>query len=396
MIDTQEIERHIKETVKARVDEALNDQEVATLIARSIDSVIAERIPNIINSYVSNLLQKGKIEKELEAKVQAKLSTVLEQELKFKASNAISGINVQHEVGRHILEQITNKINTASLPDRVLTYKHINWDGFTLSANSITEGTIETFSSTGIQDVAKQIELTIVDEGVVVENNLITRNAAVNEKLIAENVVVGDLTINRKLTLSPEINKQFVGLIKDTITAENANKKIDIAINPLYLNGKPVLTENTLGSNIINSNLRKLGRLTELNVGGVAQFNDTLLITDSGKIGINTTDPEGALTIWDDDSDLTIRRYKKKNMYIGTMRDTDLTLGVNNDIKLSIRQDGTIEMRYLEIGGLRISVSDTIPFRAGNPGELVLMSVPKEDEPWAYRCAGGDRWLAIK
>jgi hypothetical protein len=120
------------------------------------------------------------------------------------------------------------------------------------------------------------------------------------------------------------------------------------------------------------------------------------MITDTGKVGINTSEPEGAFTVWDDDSELTIRRYKKKNMYIGTMRDTDLSLGTNGDIKLAIRKDGTVEMRSIELNGLKISVSDTVPSHQGLPGELVLMSHASEDEPWAYRCISGDRWKAIK
>lgn len=396
MIDTKEIERQVREAIKIKVDEALNDQEVATLIAQSIDSIIAERIPTILNNYIANLLQKGKLEKDIDARFQTKFNSVLEQELKSKAANAISAINVKEEVGKHILEQITNKINTASLPTSILDYKHIKWDGFTLSANSITEGTIQNFNSTGIQDAASQVELTVIDEGVVVEHTLLTRNASVKEKLVADEAVVNQLTVNGKLALSPIITKQFGSLIKDTLSEELKNRKIDIAVQPLYLNDKPVITENSLGSTIINSNLRKLGRLMELNVSGIAQVNDTLLVTDTGKIGINTTDPEGALTIWDDDSDLTIRRFKKKTMYVGTMRDTDLALGVNNDIKLTIRKDGTVEVKTLNIGGLRISVSDTIPSRVGNPGELVLIAASKENEPWAYRCIGGERWQAIR
>lgn len=396
MIDTKELEKQVKDAIKAKVDDLLTDQDVASLIAQSIDAIIAERIPTILNSYVANILKKGKIEQEIEAKFQEKFNTIFEKELKFKAANAISAVNLPHEVGKHIVEQLNNKITTASLPNKMLNYNHINWDGFTLSASSIAEGTIANFNSTGIQDVAEQVELTIVDKGVVVENTLVSRNASVKEKLAAEEIEVGNIKINKKMILNPDINKQFTSLIRDTLTTELANRKINIAETPIYLNDKPVLSENALGNSIINSNIRKLGRLMELNVSGIAQFNDTLLVTDNGKIGVNTTEPEGVLTLWDDDSELTIRRYKKKNMYIGTMRDTDLSLGVNNDIKLSIRKDGTIEMRQIEIAGLRISSSNTIPSGPGKPGEIVIMTSPKENEPWAYRCVGGERWVSIK
>lgn len=396
MIDAKEIEKEIKERVKARVNELLEDQDIALLIANNIETVISERIPSIIANHINGLIQKGKLDKELDTKYQAKLNTVLEQELKFKVANALSGINLPHEVGKHILVQISDKLNTATVPEKIFNHKNINWDGFKLSANNITEGIVKNFTSTGIQDASNQIELTIVDNVVVVENNFISRSAEIKENLVAENATINNLQIINKLVFSETINKQFTSMITDNITRELSIRKIDIATNPIYLNGKPVLTDNALGANIVNSNLRKLGRLIDLNVTGVAQFNDTLLITDNGKIGINTSEPEGALTIWDDDSELTIKRHKKKTMYIGTMRDTDLSFGVDNDVKMSIRKDGTIEMRHLEIGSVRISVSNTIPVNTGNPGELVLMTDAKEDEPWAYRCVGGGRWQAIK
>lgn len=392
MIDAKEIEKEIKDSIKTKLNDLLRDEEIMLLIAQSIDTAIAERIPTIINTVV----QKGRIDKLVESKYQEKFDILFEKELKQKTANAISGLNLPHEIGKHISAQLANNLNRASLPDKMFNYKSINWDGFTLSADAITEGTIENFISTGIQDAAKQIELTIVDQMVVVENNLVARSADIKEHLIANNVTVNNLKINGQLVLNEMINKSFVSLIKDNITTELSKRKIDIATSPIFLNDKEVLTENTLGSSIINSNLRKLGRLTELNVSGISQLGDTLLVTNSGKVGINTSEPEGALTIWDDDSELTIRRYKKKNMYIGTMTDTDLSLGVNNDIKLSIRKDGTVEVHHIEIGGLRISSSDTVPTQHGNVGELVIMTNSSENDPWAYRCLGGDRWKAIK
>ncbi len=332
----------------------------------------------------------------LDTDYQKKLEELIEKEVKTLVANTVAKIDLATEVGKKLAEYVDSKIKVAALPEGIISHRAINWTNFNPSETIFKENHISNFTSTGIQDVSQDIELTVADQVVIVENTLITRNAEVKENFVANDVSVQTITINDQLIMNEKINKQFVSLIKDTFFKEMGSKKIDLIENPIYSNGKEALTENSLGSSIITSNLRKLGRLTELNVGGIAQFNDTLLITDNGKVGINTSEPEGALTVWDDDSELTIKRYKKKNMYVGTMRDTDLSLGVNGDIKLSLRKDGTVEMKCIEIGGIKISVLDTIPSRSGIPGELVLIRSASEDEPWAYRCIGGDRWKAIR
>lgn len=332
----------------------------------------------------------------LDSDYQKKLEELIEKEVKAMVANAISRTDLATEIGKKIAEYVDIKVKAAALPEGIISHKAINWSNFDPFSTILKQKSFQNFVSTGIQDVAEDIELTVADQVVVVENTLIARNAEVKENFVANDVSVNNITINDQLILNENINKQFVSLFKDTLYSELAVRKVDVVQNPIYANGKEALTENSLGPSIINSNLRKLGRLTELNVGGIAQFNDTLIVTDNGKIGINTSEPEGALTVWDDDSELTIKRYKKKNMYIGTMRDTDLSLGVGNDIKLAIRKDGTIAMNHIELGGIKISVAAEIPAGVGLPGELVIMKNAKEDEPWAYRCIGGDRWKAIK
>jgi hypothetical protein len=396
MIDASEIEKEVRLSIQAKINSLVKDDQVLTLVSRIIDSIVSERVTSIINSQLNNLLQKGKLEKELDLKYDDKIKTVIEQEVRSKAAHAVAKIDLATEIGKQLEQTINNKLKAIALPEKAIKHSSINWDGFELSANALAEGTIQNFNSTGIQDAATQVELTVVDGSVIVENSLVARNVVIKEKVVAEELVVGDLKINRQLIMNESINKQFVSLIKDNITTELSKRKIDIAASPIYLNDKEVLNENTLGSNIINSNLRKLGRLTELNVGGIAQFNDTLLVTDVGKIGINTSEPEGVLTLWDDDSELTIKRYKKKNMYIGTMRDTDLSIGTNGNVNLLLRKDGTVEMNNIQLNGLKISVSNKIPTGVGTPGELVIMDNAGENEPWAYRCLGNDRWKAIK
>lgn len=395
MIDTKEIEIAIKDSIKSKVDNLISEFDIKTMIARTIDNFIAEKVTSSISAHVTAFIQKGKLEKEFESKVEKEFNPLFEQEIKVRTANAIARIDLATEVGKHIDKYLESRITSAALPENLINHKAINWDGFYITANAISNGTIKTFSSTGIQDVADQVELTVADNLVVIENKLVTRSIEVKDQLTVDSILVNDIKIGNQLILNEDINKQFKSLIKDELTRELSTRQIDIVDHPITANGKQVLTDNTLGPSIINSNLRKLGRLNELNVSGTAVFGETMIITDAGRVGINTSDPEGAFTVWDDDSDLTIKRHKKKNMYVGTMQDVELSLGINGDVKLALRKDGSVEMSKILLNGLKISVSDTVPQDPGSPGEIVIMSNAQINEPWAYRCVNG-AWAAIK
>lgn len=396
MIDTKQLEQEIKSSIKSKVDGLIDNSAVLDIINSTVDAIIAERVAAVVNTYLSNAVTKGKIERELDSKYTSNLYSILEKEIKQRTAHEVARIDLPTEVGKQIIESVNNKIQNAALPEKSISHRSISWDGFSLTADALSNGVIKNFSSTGIQDIAKDVELTVADNMVIVENNLIARSAEVKENLVTNNLTVKNIKISNQLILNDSINRQFVSLITDTLNKELGDQKIDIFGKAIYANGAEILTENSLGPAIVNSNLRKLGRLFDLNVAGTAYFNDTLIVTNQGKLGINTTEPEGVLTMWDDDSELTIRRCKKKNMYVGTMRDTELSFGVNGEILLAIRKDSTVEMKQIEIDGLKISASDVIPTGEGKPGEIVIMQIQKDNEPWAYRCMGGDKWKALR
>jgi len=395
MIDTKEIELAIKDSIRSKIDNLVSEFDIKTLIARTVDTVIAERVSSSISVHISSLIQKGKLEREVTDKFDSEFKLLIEQEIRNRTANAVARIDIATEVGKHINGYLETRITSAALPKGLISHQAIDWNGFNLPADALSDGTIENFASTGIQDVASQIELTVADGMVVIENSLVSRRAEFKESVIADSIVVNDIKIKNNLILNENINNQFASMIRDGVNRELANRKIDVVGNPIYANGREALTDSSLGPSIVNSNIRKLGRLTELNVAGIAQFGETMVVTDSGKVGINTNEPEGAFTVWDDDSDLTVRRYKKKNMYVGTMRDVDLSFGVNGDVKLALRRDGSVELNHLVINGLRVSVANAVPYEAGQPGEIVIMSNAKINEPWAYRCVNG-QWTAMK
>jgi hypothetical protein len=236
-----------------------------------------------------------------------------------------------------------------------------------------------------------------MDGMVVVESNLVADQISVNSasEFKSSLNVAGDLRVGGNLViLNPSFNQQVTALINDRLSTER-DRLIDIGSNAILADGKELLTANALGPSIALSNLRKVGNLQDLNVIGEMTAADTLHVID-GMVGINTDAPVGALTIWDEDAELTVRKHKSKTTYIGTTRDCDLVIGTVGNPALAIRRDGTVGVNVLEIGSVGISISDKIPEHQGRQGELVIMSNPKADQPWAYQCLGGNTWAALK
>ena len=152
-----------------------------------------------------------------------------------------------------------------------------------------------------------------------------------------------------------------------------------------------ILNSDTLGPQIINSNIRRLGNLQELSVEGQAIIHETLVVTNN-KVGINTESASGALSVWDEDAEFTLVKHSPKTMYAGSTRITDVVLGSNNQEQIGLKTNGVIELNGpVRFGGLLIRIVDRIPEQIGEPGEIAVM----RDGTAIYRCLGQNSWGKI-
>jgi hypothetical protein len=81
-------------------------------------------------------------------------------------------------------------------------------------------------------------------------------------------------------------------------------------------------------------------------------------------------------------------------MYIGSTRDSDLTLGVGGNSVLEITRNG-IATSAIKLGNISISAGDKEPTHRGAPGDLVINDQAGPTEPWAWRCTGGETWKPL-
>jgi hypothetical protein len=257
----------------------------------------------------------------------------------------------------------------------------------------------------GIQDHAQQSELTVLDENVVVENCLTAnRIEVVTSARIKELTVTGSINTDNRAwqTLSEDISDKTLNrlttewkqsLIND-VEAKIREHGIDFA--QVQIDGVRVVAGDTLSRKITNSNIQSLGSLKELNVVGEAHIYNTVSVLNK-RLGINTQEPEMALSVWDEEVSILAGKFKDRAAYIGTGRLQNLVLGVNRTPAVEIDVDGITAVKKLRVGVHRISHGTEVPNYAGTKGDVVFNANPNiNDNVFAWQCLGGFKWKLIR
>jgi hypothetical protein len=257
----------------------------------------------------------------------------------------------------------------------------------------------------GIQDHAHSPELTVLDENVVVENCLTAnRIEVVTSAKIKELTVTGSINTDNRAwqTLSEDISKKTLDRLstewKESLIADVESKirEHGIDFTQVQIDGVRVVVGDTLSRKITNSNLQSLGSLKELNVVGEAHIYNTVSVLNK-RLGVNTQEPEMALSVWDEEVSILAGKFKDKSAYIGTGRLQNLVLGVNRTPAVEIDVDGVTAVKKLRVGVHRISHGTEVPNYAGTKGDVVFNANPSiNDNVFAWQCLGGFKWKIIR
>ena len=297
--------------------------------------------------------------------LEALIKTQIEQAVKNYIDGAIDAII--NKVAVKVHNEIDTSLRSLQFPEGSIASSAIAWQPYSLSGSYISGGSIKNFSSTGIEDKSNNVQLTILDDHVVVEGEFTAMNLTA-----ADTVTTKHLSLTGTLEIGTDIidHGALAGLIQT-----HFDNKIQESLEPFneFLNnGTPLVQRESLANTVTSSNLRKLGNLTELNVLGDAKFSETLYIGSNGRVGIN-----------------------KKTMYIGSTRGSNLELGVNLEGKIIINEDGVTIPDPITFMGVKISTSTTVPEGDGSPNEICYVLHVREDQPRFYICLGGNKWKAL-
>lgn len=394
MIDNEELKQIVIQQVKEElgliaqtkpVDGNLVALEVIDAIKNAakdiFDSVHPVKVKQLIDNSVESMIDTAIQELSVDAKWLEKIETAITQAYQRKFDSKLSLVDVSTLIGQHI---------------------DIGIDRFKAKL-------IEDFNTNGISDYANVNQLTIKDNQVIVRHNLTTTDfdatdASVSGTLSINNLIVkgsintdnrswDEITIRAADKVLVQLTEDWQKQLVDQIITQV--KDTGISFDDVLVNGQKIIDGNTLSSNITETSIEQTGQLRELTVNGLTNLNNTVTVKH-GRVGVNTNEPEMALSIWDEEIAIIAGKFAKQKAYIGTARANELSLGVNRQEHLTIDVNGLITIKQLRIGQQKIGYAKDVPGYSGTRGDLLFNSDPKPNSPFAWVCLGGYNWQTLK
>lgn len=395
MIDINDIEKQVQAAIAKKIEEELNTYDLYTVIEQQINRTVQDKVNTTITGLLNRLISSETVAAQVDLLMASDIQEKLDLAVKSRVAQAVPQVDIGSEISNRILQFVQDRMQQSNLPDHFIPASSINWSDFLLPPEKISSGTIQNFSSTGIDDHASEVNLTVLDGQVVVEHEAVTKYLTVVDSADIKKLTVDKLIVNDGITINDgNFVEQIKGLIDNRISQRAGESNWDTNGKPLMSNCVTLIDNKSLGSSVVESNLRKVGRLTNLTVIGETNLAETIYI-DNGRLGINTDEPAGVFTAWDEESEITIRKYKQRTMYIGSTRDSEIVIGVNGNAVVAVRRHG-IETNSVKIGNITISNTNREPNHRGSPGDLAINEATIKDQPWAWRCTGGETWVPLK
>ena len=404
------VKAEVKRQVELQVSQAIGSTEWIDELENKIVDFVQKRItarfsniqtlPDLVDTVkdsVQNLFEKGFVP-NIEDIVD---TTLLAQAVDHAVENLVSGSveslladqdwlqKIQSQISRETAERLSRSFKDANIVDKIRDvlisnkellatdlHREIEFDdGVVFVKGHLDSQTIGTSGGADIGGDGKVHGSLVIDGDLSVKGRISTDNRAFRE-----------LGTSIKEQALNELKSGFVESVSDTLKADISK---GITIDNVEVNGAPLVNGNSLGLGIKHSGLESVGTLNDLSVGTVLSAKNT-------RVGINTSSPTAALSIWDNEITVDIGKRSLNTAQVGTSKAHDLVLVTNNKEQVKIDKDGTTWINKLILGRNRISHGTETPGYSGAKGDLVFNTAYVPGGTFAWLCLGAFRWHELK
>ena len=396
----------LKGSIEAELRNKISDEVVKTIANTEVNIIVERIISQRLNERVAEFNIETKTRQQLEqtlTQITNQLSTSLAKSANEQITAEVARRVAVMDIGPIIQGIVENKINnlvqTGAFGKESINHNSIDFKGFKFSGDVVKGGIIQNFGSTGIDDRATQVQMTLMDQAVAFEKAVWTPSAIIKGKLIVEGdlVVLGDIdskspaanTLANMAVEKIKADTELLELHSDAMLASIGQKGIDL--KRITQDGREIVNGNQLGYHITDSNLQRVGMLRDLQTQGEALLSDTLYVTGK-RVGINTIEPSAVFVVWDEEVELVITKHSSDTGYIGMPRFQRLVLGANNKDNLILDTDGSVEIENLRVGNTPMSSATAIPDYNAITGTIVWNENPAQGGPVGWICLGATRW----
>lgn len=382
----QNVTEQISTTIVNEIQTQLNNYNYEDLIQSLVESKVVDSInPASIERRIDSL--SGIITNNLELEARASVTELVNQQVK--------NLNFNELLSTTISAELNDRIKEVKFPDNSIPVSSIKTSDLKLTGDHIVGGIIKNFGSTGIDDRASSCIVTILDQAVVVENNLVTLDLTVQGNLDVKGTVSETSDFYKQLTSS--VTNSVQSGLNDVLFASfsdiifNKIKDDGLDLNKITINGDEVISGTSLGYNITDSNLQRVGFLKELQVQGESLLAETVYVGNK-RMGINTLEPSAALAVWDEEVEVTVSKEQTNFARLGTPRNQKLVLGSNRNNNVILHEDGKAQIDALQVGSTLITSAGTPPSYASQRGHIVFNTNPNPGGPLGWVCLGAANW----
>jgi hypothetical protein len=408
----QPIVASLIENLKVSIEDEVRDKISQEVVAKIASTELNGIIENIISSQLNHRLtnynfeattkdQLNKIVAQITNQIDQSLTQAANKQITTEINRQIAAMDIQTIIDAVVERKLSAMITPGGFPDRSIPHTSVDLRGAKLTGDNIKGGIIENFGSTGIEDRASFVQLTLMDHASVFEGPVFA----------PEIQVKGDLSVNGNLTLTGSMSTDsaaFQSLVEHSTDAVRAGltdelfasfsniiyKSIaeqGIDLDRVTQGGKEVVKGNQIGYHITDSNLQRVGLIKDLQTQGESLLSDTLYASNR-RIGINTLDPSATLSVWDGECEITLSKRRQDEAYIAAPRYQKLILGSNNKENLVLDVDGKVVVETLVIGGTQMRSAAETPNYDGHRGDIVYNQLPELGSCIGWVCLGATRW----
>jgi hypothetical protein len=310
-------------------------------------------------------------------------------------------VDINQVVRELVAEEVVRRIKRMDFPVHSIPANAINPENFTLTGNNIVGGIIRQFSSAGIEDKSTSVQMTLIDEGVVIENKVI----ALGLDIHGTTILRGDVVIEGEV---PERSKFYTSIVNNAV--KGVKESMDSAffgdyssvifekirqegldLNKITLNGTEVIVGNKLNYGITDSTLTRVGLVKDLQTQGETYLSEQLYV-GKNKVGIGTIDPGNSLTVWDQEVELGFGKRLKDTGWMGTPRNQDLIISANNKDNLVLTANGQVKVNKITVNKVTITSYPSTPSDDQPKGTVAFNENPAIGQPIGWVSLGNGVW----
>lgn len=397
------LEEEIRGKVTEEVIQKVASEELNATISQIIQQQLEARLERI-NLAETSKTHLDRIVSTITKNLNVTLVEQARNEISGEISRKLGQIDVNMVVGEIVKQKLESIVKLHSFPERSIPHRSIILDGLKLSGEFIKGGIIEEFGSTGIEDLATKVQMTVLDQAVTFETALwapevkVKGNMTVDGDLIIKGEIPTDSPAFAKLTeysarkTVESLNTHLFESFSDIIFNKIKNEGIDLDI--IKQQGKEVVAGNQLGYHIVDTNIQRVGLVRDFNSVGDTYLSQTLYVSGN-RVGVNTIDPSAALSVWDQECEVNINKRQQDVGYIGTPRRQELILGANNKENIRLDVEGATHVNRLVVNNTPMSSLPAVPNTQGERGEIYWNEDPDLGDFIGWVCLGGTRWAGF-